>query len=131
MAQFKSIKSAKDTGLDGIEFIKTDSQITEVVVGGKLRIKRGESYNQNLIVLIEQPFEEAKRFKMTAKIDGFDPKISYHEGRYEAETAAHELEGKGADATVEEVTVLVDEDGEFAGEVGEATAVEREDVPAF
>ena len=131
MAQFKSIKSAKEAGVDGVEFIKTDNAITEVVIGGKLRIRKGENYAKSLEVLIEQPFEEAKRFRMTAKIDGFDPKISYFEGRYEADAAARSMESKGAETAVEEVTALLDDNGEVAGIAGEPSAVEREDLPAF
>lgn len=122
MAQFKTITAAKEAGLPGVEFIKTDKAITEVVIGGKLRIRKGESYAKSLEVLIEQPFEEAKRFRMTATIDGFDPKITYHDDRYSADSEARELEAKGAEAAVEEVTALVNDDGEVVGLASEVTA---------
>ena len=131
MAQFKSIKSAKEAGIPGIEFVKTDNAITEVIVGGKLRIRKGESYAASLQVLVDQPYEEANRFRVTAKHEAFDPKVTYHEGRYDADSAAREFERLGAEAKVEEVTALLDDNGEVAGIVGEPTAQEREDVPAF
>lgn len=128
--QLKSITSAKDAGIPGIEFVKTDKSITEVIIGGKLRIRKGESYQSALQVLIEQPFEEAKRFRTTATIEGFDPKVSYHDGRWEADQAAQALIAKGADATVEEVTVHLDDSGQVVGEAGNpATVATDSDLP--
>lgn len=111
MANFKSITSSKETGFAGIEFIKTDKSITEIVIGGKVRIKRGESYNSSLVVLIEQPFEEAKRYRATGKIEGFPDAVSYHENKYEADSAAAVLEDAGAKTSVDHVDVLIAEDG--------------------
>src|SRR6185312_6055094 len=114
------------------EFIKTDKAITEVVIGGKLRIRVANTYSNSLAVLVEQPFEEAKRFRMTAKLDGFDPKISYHEQRYEAEAAAGDLASKGAETAVEEITVRLNEDGEVVGDdVAPTSASTPEYEPAF
>lgn len=131
MAQFKTITSVKDAGIDGIEFIKTDKAITEIVIG-KVRVRASESYNRSLTVVVEQPFEEAVRYRMTATIEGFDPKVSYHEQRYEADCAANDLVAKGAEATVQEVTALVDEDGAVVGLKGtDAPAEAPAYEPAF
>lgn len=107
----KSITSAKDAPFPNIEFVKVDKDVTEVIIGGKLRIRKGESYNASLQVLVATPHEEAKRFRMTATIDGFDPKISYHEYPHEADNAAADLARKGAETKVDEITVLIDENG--------------------
>lgn len=117
--QLKTITAAKEAGIAGIEFVKTDKAITEVIIGGKLRIRRGESYNQNLVCLIEQPFEEVERHRMTAVIEGFGSKVSYHEDRHDANIAASELASTGAETTVEKVTVHVNDDGEVVHVVGD------------
>lgn len=115
--QLKTITNVKDIPFPGVEFIKTDKAITEIIIG-KLRIRKGESYSPGLQVLVEAPFDEVSRFRMTAKIDGFDPKVSYHETKYDAETAGNKLADKGADITVDQVEVLVDDAGDVvaAGE---------------
>ena len=109
--QLKTITNAKELPFGGIEFVKTDKQITEVIIGGKLRIRKGESYNAALKVLVEAPYEEVKKHRLTATIDGFDPKVSYHDSKYDAECAGNPLEDKGASIKVEEVTVHVDDAG--------------------
>lgn len=128
--QLKTVTAAKDAGIPGIEFVKTDKAITEVIIGGKLRIRKGESYSASLQVLVEQPFEEAKRFRMTATIDGFDPKVAHFDDRYSADQEAQAMIAKGAEATVEEVTVHVNDDGEIIGCAGvNKMAPASEDLP--
>lgn len=112
--QLKTITTAKDAGIAGIEFVKTDKAITEVIIGGKLRIRKGESYGKALEVLIEQPFEEAKRHRATAKLDGFDPKITYHDSDYDARSATASMPSL-AEVTIEEVTVYLDDNGDVVG----------------
>lgn len=116
--RLQSVKSAKDTGVPGVQFVYTDKQITEVVFG-KLRIRKGESYSAALQVLVEKPFDEAKRHRMVGKMAGFPDAVSYHEHSHEAEQAANELRDKGAEATVTEVTVLLNDDGEVVSEAEE------------
>ena len=109
--QLKTVTTVKDIPFSGIEFVKTDKQITEIIIGGKLRIRKGESYNAALQVLIEAPYEDGKRWRLTATIEGFDPKVSYHESKYDAESAGAVLEDKGAAIQVEEVPVCIDDAG--------------------
>ena len=109
--QLKTITNARELPFGGIEFVKTDKQITEVIIGGKLRIRKGESYNAALQVLVEAPYEEVKKHRLTATIDGFDPKVSYHDSKYDAECAGNPLEDKGASVKVEEVMVHIDDAG--------------------
>lgn len=128
--QLKTITHAKDAPFGGVEFVKTDKHITEVVIGGKLRIRTGESYNNSLKVLVEQPHEEVERHRVTAKIDGFDDKVVYFDTAYEANNSAAEFEGKGATATVEKVTALINDAGEVVGIKGDAEASDcSSDVP--
>lgn len=126
--QLKTITAAKDCGIADIEFVKVDKAITEIIIGGKLRIKRGESYGSNLVVLIEQPYEEAKRFRATATIEGFDPKISYHESDYDARTATANMPA-GAEVTVDEVTVHVDDNGKIVAAFSAGEPQEIDDLP--
>ena len=129
--QLKTVTATKDLPFTGIEFVKTDKAITEVIIGGKLRIRKGESYNASLQVLVEAPYEEVKRHRLTATIEGFDPKISFHESKYDAESAGALLEDKGATVSVEEVTVGVDDDGNIVQSVGSSkeTVTKACDIP--
>lgn len=127
--QLKTVTNVKDIPFGGIEFVKTDKQITEIIIGGKLRIRKGESYNAALQVLIETPFEEVKRHRLTATIDGFDPKVSYHESKYDAECAGALLEDKGAAIQVEEVTVGINDAGLIVPAEEPQGAPESELVP--
>lgn len=124
--QLKSITNVKDIPFAGVQFVKTDKSITEVIIG-KLRIRKGESYSAALQVLIEAPHEEAKRYRLTATIEGFDPKVSYFDTKYEADSAANPLMDKGAEALVEEVTVLINDNGDVVGLAGEAVALPATD----
>ena len=105
-----TIKSAKETGIPGIEFVFTDKSITEIILG-KVRIRKGESYSTALQVLVETPFETAERYKLVGKIDGFPDAVSYHDDKYSADTASAALEDKGATTTVEKLTVQIDDNG--------------------
>lgn len=115
-----SIKTAKETGIPGVEFVIVDKNITEVVIGG-VRIRKGESYSSSLQVLIETPFETVERYRCTGKIEGFPDAVSYHETKYGAESAGNKLEDRGAEIAVERVDVQITDDGEVApAEVPEA-----------
>lgn len=121
--QLKTITAAKDAPFPNIEFVKTDKQVTEVIIGGKLRIRKGESYSAALQILVEAPHEEVERFRLTATIEGFAPQIQYFETKYDAESAAAKFQDKGAETQVEKVTALADDSGEIVGIAGEATAI--------
>lgn len=116
--QLKTITAAKDVPFGGVEFVKTDKKITEVVIGGKLRIRVGDSYSGALTVLVEQPYEEARKFRLTATIEGFGQKVSYFDAKYEADSAGAAMEDKGAAIAVEEVTVQINDQGEVVGIAG-------------
>lgn len=118
--QLKSITSAKDCPFPNIEFVKTDKNITEVIIGGKLRIRMGESYANSLKVFVETPHIEEKRWKASAEIEGFGSKSEYFPSKYEADCAFPGLADKGAEISIVEVNALIDEDGKVVGEVGEA-----------
>src|SRR3546814_11390857 len=107
----KSIKNSSEAPFKGVELIKTDGRIVEVVIG-LLRIR--DSQYTGIDVFVEQPFETAKRHRVIATIDGFDPKTLYFESEYEANDKARELEGVGA--KVEQSTL---------DEIGRASSRER------
>lgn len=129
--QLKTITNSNEAPFPGVEFIKTDKNITEVVIGGKLRIRAGGNYSNNVQVLVETPHVEEKRWKATAEIEGFGTKTEYFAGKYEADSAFPGLEEKGASVSVVEVNVLVDENGNVAGEVGEGLAQSSSDDLPF
>lgn len=112
----KSIKTARDLPFGGIELVRVDKSITEVIIGGKLRIIADNTYSKQLSVLVEAPYEDASRFRVAAKIDGFDPKIVYFEGEYEAKRATEDFEAKGASVTCEKVDVQIDDEGNVVGQ---------------
>lgn len=120
--QLKTITAAKDTGVDGVRFVKTDKAITEVIVG-KLHIRKGESYQPGLQVLIEAPHSEETRWRMTATVEGFDPKVSYHDTDYDARVAGGDFEARGANVEYAEVKALVDDNGTVCGFVGDPQPV--------
>lgn len=122
--QLKTITNANDAPFPGVEFVKTDKHITEVVIAGKLRVRVGESYNNSLKVLVETPHVEETRWMATATIEGFGEKVEYFAGEHEARAAFAELEGKGADVSVARVTALVDENGKVVGVSGEDKSTE-------
>lgn len=126
--QLKTVKSAADLPFKGVELVKTDNAISEVIIGGKLRIRAG-AYT-GIQVLVETPFEAGERWRVEAKTEGFDPKVLYFDSSYEASTAATEYERKGADVTTAKVSALIDENGTVVGVEGEtATTRELEDIP--
>lgn len=119
--KLKSIKFAKEAGFEGVEFVKVDNQIREVVIGN-LHIRKGDSYNSALEVLIEAPYETVKRHRLSATIKGFPPATSYHESKYEAEDKAAELENAGAETLIEELSVFIDD-------AGNVVSVANDDAP--
>lgn len=111
-----TVKSAADLPFPGVELVKTDKSITEVVVGGKLRIRS----QYGLQVLTDAPLETVTRYRVTATLDGFDPKVVHFEDEYEAKGALDDFETKGATATIEKVEVQINDAGEVVGAVESA-----------
>ena len=111
----KSIKTAAETGIEGIEFVTVDKQVVEIVLG-KLRIRKGENYTKGLEVLVEAPFEREERYRLTGKLTGFPDAVSYHATKYEAESAGALLQDSGGNVTVDLVDVLIGPHGSMAGE---------------
>lgn len=107
----KTIQSATDLPFKGVELVKVDKTIREVIIGGKLRIRVASTYSNQLELLTEAPFESAKRYRMTATVDGFDPKVEYFEQRWEADTAKNGFIAKGVEAEVDEIEVQIDDAG--------------------
>lgn len=103
-----TVKKAAETGNPDIQFVYVDKTITEVIVG-KLHIRKGESYNPGLQVLIEAPFESVTRWETTGTIEGFPPAVSLHETQHEAERAAEKLQEAGANTDIRVVTVQIDD----------------------
>ncbi len=127
----KSVKLASDLPFKGVELVRVDKNITEVIIGGKLRIRCGPSYSSTLEVLVEAPFETAQRHRVTATIEGFDPKVEYFDGEYEAKSAAAKFEDKGATATVEKVDVQIDDAGTVVSTGEPAPADNDEELVPF
>jgi len=111
----KTIKTVAETGMLGIEFVTTDKAITEVIIGS-LHIRKGENYSKGLEVLIEAPYEKEERYRLTGTILGFPPAVSYHDTKYEAESAGAKLEDAGAKWSVELVDVMIDGEGKIVSE---------------
>lgn len=123
----KTIKTAAELPFKGIELVKTDGQITEIVIGGKLHIRKGSDYSAHLALLIERPHEVEDRYRMTATREGFDPKVLWFPDSYAAEQSRASYERDGAAVTVEKVSALIAEDGTAVGEATEA-APEQQDA---
>ncbi len=109
---FKVVKTAAELPFGGVEIVRVDKAIREVIVGGKLRIKVANTYSSDLELLIAAPYESATRFRLTATMDGFDPKVSHFEYEHEATSASHAFEAKGATVSIEKVDVLLNDAGE-------------------
>ena len=121
--QLKSVKNAADLPFKGIELVKVDGSISEVIIGGKLRIRAGQYGGMQ--VLTDTPGERADRYRVEAKLDGFPTATEYHDSEYDAKRSAEVFTEKGAAVTQAKVPVLIDD----AGGIIEAPA--NEPVPAF
>lgn len=126
----KSVKTASDLPFKGIELVRVDKNITEVVIGGKLRIRSSNTYSNQIEVLVESPYETARRHRLTATIDGFDPKVSYFEHKFEADNASAKLEDKGASVVIDETEVQIDDAGNVVA-AETATPVANDELVPF
>jgi hypothetical protein len=112
----KTIKTANETGISGIEFVMTDKAITEIIIG-KLHIRKGESYAKALEVLVEAPFDQETRWKLTGTLNGFPDAVSYHASKYDADASGACIEDVGGAVSVKQVEVLIDELGSVNSEI--------------
>lgn len=111
-------------GRGRVEFTSKDGTFSAVRIG-HLHIAPG-SYGSGIDLSVEQPFDAASRYKVTATVQGFQPCTTYHEAYGDA-TAKRDSYGDGV--TVEfdgtkQVDVLVDEQGNVVREVGPEPAAE-------
>lgn len=120
--QFKTVKTAADLPFSGVELVRVDKAIREVVIGGRLRIKVANTYSSDLELLVAAPFETATRHRVTATLDGFDPKVVHFEHDFEATNAAADFEAKGAKVAIERVEVLLDEAGQVVADSANDTS---------
>lgn len=125
--QLKSIKTAADLPFKGVEIVKLDTSIREVIVGGKLHIRS----DYGLTVSVRTEGTEAKRHKVTASVEGFGEKEEYFESSYEASTAKAKYEALGATVESREVTVMVDEFGVVIGGSEKDAKPSEEETFAF
>lgn len=128
--QLNSVKTAADLPFKGIELVKTDSTISEVIVGGKLRIRVGD-YGSGLKVFVEAPGEKVKRHRVTAVLEGFGEKVEHYEHSFQADEAVRNLEDLGATVTREDVHVVIDALGAVVAEDEATSSVPAElaDLP--
>lgn len=127
--QLKSIKTPAEAHFANVEFVKVDGAITEVVIGGKLRIRKGESYSNTLQVLVEAPGEILKRYRVEATLEGFAPTVEYHENSYDADERVRHFEKLGASAAKTYGDVLVSETGAITETPLVAATPELEELP--
>lgn len=123
----KTVTNAKEVAMLGLSFVKTDKAITEVIIGS-LHIRKGESYQPGLQVLMEAPFSEETKWRLTATIKGFDPKVSYHDSNYDAGVASNDLSSE-AETEIVEVRVMVDDNGAIVSTLGNSTPINPSEVP--
>lgn len=96
-----------------VELTEKDGSIRTVRIGG-LQI----TGTYGLEVTKEVEFEDAKRYRVTAKVEGFTPSVTYYE-MYSDAAAKRDSYGAGVDVTIDEsVAVLLDNDGNVVSEVG-------------
>lgn len=129
--KLKSVKAAAELPIKGVEFTVVDGNITEVVVGGKVRIQRGSDYPPCLRVLVEAR-ETARRHRVVARAEGFPDSLEYHDTRAEASARKEWYEEKmGSVVTVDldEVEVVLAEDGNVIGPAAPAAGAAVAEMP--
>lgn len=125
VANYRSVKTADETGVYGLELIKRDKSVYAVELHG-IRIES----DYGLRVLVREPFERVERHRVTATVEGFDPKVMHFETKHSADRCATDYENKGATVTNEAVTCLLGEAGEIVGEVtNDSAAAFPDNVP--
>jgi hypothetical protein len=105
----KTVKSLADVPFKGVELVKVDNTISEVIIGGKLRIRAGQY--SGITVLVDAPGERAKRYKITAELEGFPAAVEYLENSWEANERATHFKGLGATVTQDHLDVLLNDAG--------------------
>jgi hypothetical protein len=119
-----ALRAPAGEGRKQVELVTKDGTITGLRIG--LLHCTVEQYNV-LTVHREVPYEEAKRYKLVAKVQGFAPATSYHETSYERSDARKAF-GPGTEfEEADNVPVLLDDNGTVVGEAGEGTPVAASD----
>lgn len=126
--QLKSIKNASELPFKGIELVKVDGSISEVIIGGKLRIQAG-AYG-GMKVLTESAGEAGKRYRVTAALEGFPTAVEYFDASYEADERVRHFEKLNAEVQRDHVDVLIGEDGAISeGVLPSPVAADFEAIP--
>ncbi len=110
--QLKTVKTLADLPFKGVELVKVDNAIVEVIIGGKLRIRKGDSYSTTLQVCVVSAGETVQRHRVTAVLEGFPDAVEFCEDSYEAQKRQGHFENLGAKVEVEKVDVVIGENGE-------------------
>ena len=104
-----------------VELVTRDGTVREVRIGG-LHI----AADYGLSVTAEQPYDEAKRYRVTATIEGFEPRVEYFED-YSKMLDFKRSFDSNVDVKVDEnVPVLIDDDGNVVAVTGDGQA---DDLP--
>jgi hypothetical protein len=127
--QLKTVKTTADLPFKGIELVKTDSNITGVIIGGKVRIE-SNGYG-GMKVLVETEGERVERYRVTATLEGFPPAVEHFEYDFQADSAASEFERKGAKVERAKVAVLINEAGKITDAPANDTPVSVADEIPF
>lgn len=124
---FKTIKTAADLPIKGVELVKIDNTLNEVIIAGRVHI-RYVNYG-GLQVLIEAPGETAKRYRVTAKLSGFPDAVEYHENSYTADERVSHFKEAGAEVSKDFVDVLITDAGAVVEGDAAPVAPDFEEVP--
>ena len=115
--KLKTIKTEREViaaivaGGTSIEMTSENSNITQLRIGNL--VIRSE-YGSLKVMSVEE-FEEATRYRVTAQVQGFEPRIEFFENYSDASEFKRSF-GDGVEVTVDEdVKVLVDDDGDVVG----------------
>lgn len=125
--QLKTVKTLADIPFKGVELIKVDNTISEVVIGGKLRVKAGQYGGIQCLVVTEG--EKVQRHRVTATLEGFPDAIQHFETSWEAEQAERTFKDKGAEVTREAVSVVIDDFGSVVAETAPEATRELDEIP--
>lgn len=125
--KLKTVKSLADIPFKGVELVKIDNAISEVIIGGKLRIKAGQYGGIQLLVPTQG--QVATRTRVTAKIDGFPDAIQHFENSWDADEAERSFKDKGATVSRESVSVVLDDYGDVLPAQAEEAVRELDEIP--
>lgn len=113
-AEIRAALNAPTPGRPRVETTSVNGNLKEVRIG---QCHIGIINYNDFSVMAEMPFEQAKRYKVSATAQGFPPAVSYHEDYADARTKSESF-GAGVSVVFDnnQVDVLID----GAGNGGEA-----------